>query len=305
MRKTVLFSLVLAVFAAGCGDGNNAGVDIHIVLPDNGFSDKGITGDVSVIDDNGQVERDTTESDVDVVTDAVSTDETVNTDNGEDTATVDAGNDVEDVYVPQCWLGQDQCQPLETTDKKTCETAQIIGRVAFLGGKTYTRLSPDTINENTGGNDDDDNISTSGCPFLGSGDDLWCQSECSDDGKDHFYKVYLMAGDLFSLSITDRLVYEHEDYGYHIDFMLKVYKGDTCPLDREDLMTCVNASDGNKPTVNNVQIKPMTAEEEGWYTIVVDSTDMDEAGTYTISANLFHNSEYEGDWSLCCDFPSP
>lgn len=302
----ILVGTALVASMAGCGGGEEKPGDVLIIVPDYGQSD--VVADSVAVDDEGSVDRDVAGQDLagdgHVVVDAVSdegasdeggTDTTVITDEGEDT--------IEDVG-PQCWLGQDHCMPTSAEDKKTCQTAQIIGRVKALSDNGYFLLNPETINESTGGNGNDDQLDDDDCPLFGDGDDLWCKSVCDDDGRDHFYKVYLLPGDLFSLTINDKLILEHEDYGYHIDFMLKVYKGE-CPLDRQNLISCTNGADrSNVATYNNIQIKPLTAQEEGWYTIVVDSTGDDEAGTYTLEARLFQNGEYSGAWDLCCDFPS-
>ncbi len=238
---------------------------------------------------------------------------------GQDTQTADStGTDlaVEDVAVEDtvqadtatpCWLGEMQCSgPAEQKDGKTCDKAKILTRVMLATDNGIKYGNPDTINELNGGtgNANDDDLSDQGCPLFGEGDDLWCKDACADPGKDHFYQVYLLPGDYFSLNVSDYLIFQHPDYGYHIDFMLKVYKGQ-CPLNRDKLVSCTNAEDKSSvATTNNIQIKPLTEAEAGWYTIVVDSSDIEEAGTYTLTALLFSNSEYTGDWSLCCDFPT-
>lgn len=315
MTKNVVpvVALVLASMV-GCGVGIEHDGDIFIPLPDMMMNDGGQEGVAIDVPPDRQIQPDSIEIDVQDVT--------VGDDGqGHDQGTVDAGQDhgqspdvvktdlVEadviatdsnEIDVPKCWLGQDECQPLESTSRKTCLDAQILGRFNLLyGGITW---NSDTINEASGGNEDDDDLSTKGCPIFGGGDDLWCKSECDDDGPDHFFRVFLVPGDLFSFTVDDHLIYNHPDWGIHIDFMLKVYKTATCPLERESLLHCVNESDGNRPTYNNVQIKPMNESEAGWYTIVIDSTGSDHAGTYSMSASLFQNSEYTGDWSLCCDF---
>lgn len=298
MRFAILFFVLTALFATACGTSIDDGTDVVIVVGDMIQSDLG--RDVAVIGDNGQIDRDVVQDlAVDVAQDTA---DTVASDvGGSDEGPDDNGSDTAEVYVPQCWLGQDQCQPVDSTDRKTCENAQILGRTNLMYGGI--KWNSDTINESTGGNKNDDNLDGD-CPwFPDENDPLWCQSECDDNGLDHFFRVYLVPGDLFSFTVTDLLIFKDPDWGIHIDFMLKVYRGYECPLDMEELLTCVNEKDVNSPTYNNIQIKPMTAEEQGWYTIVLDSTDSEEAGTYTISASLFQNSEYTGEWSLCCDFP--
>jgi len=314
MTKILVLFVALASMV-GCGGGIGVDGDVFIPLPDMWLNDGAGDGLAIDVAPDGQIQPDSVRTDL---PDATSGDEGDNTDEGPVDSGADHGQPPDDVVdndadktdvaatdlnqpdVPRCFLGQDECLPDSSTNRKTCPDAQILGRFTLLNGGIS--WNSDTINENSGGNEDDDDVSTKGCPIFGGGDDLWCKSECDDDGLDHFFRVFLVAGDLFSFTVDDHLIYNHPDWGIHIDFMVKVYRGWTCPLERESLLQCVNQSDGNRPTYNNVQIKPMSESEAGWYTIVIDSTGSDHAGTYSLSASLFQNSEYTGDWNLCCDF---
>ena len=103
------------------------------------------------------------------------------------------------------------------------------------------------------------------------------------------------------MTVNDYAVYK--EFDENIDFMLKVYRGNQCPLDRTTLVSCIDNKHSGSANAESLQIAPMTPEEEGWYTIVLDSDDEQNAGTYSLSARIFKNSEYTGDWSVCCDYP--
>jgi len=294
-------SMLSALAMVGCGDDGGNRTDVLIIVPDSGRTDT-LDTDGFVGDQGG--DRDVSSgddtSDMDVsATDQGGTDTNVN-DSVEPT---DEGQDLIEDAAPRCSLGKAACNSA-SANRMTCATASVLGRVTLSTDNGISGYN-DTINEGVAGgpNKDDDNLDDDGCPGVPDAEDpLWCQSECDDDGPDHFFKVYLIQGDLFSFTVSNWRVVEHPDF-MAIDFMLKVYKGD-CQLDRNNLLSCVNAPiSETQPANNNVQIKPLSEEEEGWYTIVLDSTGSDHAGTYDFEARLFQNSEYTGDWNLCCDYP--
>ncbi len=284
--------------APGCG-GETTPDDVLIIVPDYGQADTG--RDVAGAPDDGQVERDVMDTDVrldsvepaDVFDDHGATDTNVAPDESVDVAP-DAG--------PRCSLGKEACNSA-TGDRMTCGTASTFGRITLSTenavGFTFNTMNV-TSEEQDPVNKDDDNLDGD-CPWIGGSDDLWCQPECDDDGLDHFFRVYLIPGDLFSLSVTDKLVYDQ--YGSNIDFMLKVYRGNDCILGTEKLVSCTNKKSTGSNNVEVLQIKPMTVADAGWYTIVLDGNEAEDSGTYTLAARLFQNSEYTGDWSLCCDYP--
>jgi len=302
-RAAMVVTAALVAAMAGCGGGGEQPGDVLIIVPDYGQAD--VVAD-SVVTDEGSVDRDVSGQDLagdTSVTPDTATDEGAADEGGIDTAvTTDEGVDTMEDVGPRCSLGKAACNSL-SADRKTCDTASVLGRT-ILATDNAVSFTTNTINEDTGGNKNDDELNDDGCPWF-PGDDapLWCQSKCEDAGLDHFMRVYLIPGDYFSLSVSDYLVYDK--YGTNIDFMLKVYRGNACPLDRDVLVSCIDdkgEGDG-RTNIEVVQIKPLTEQEAGWYTIVLDSVNEEHAGTYTLEARLFQNSEYTGEWDLCCDYP--
>lgn len=297
--KLSVLSLVLAM--AGCGDDVGNWNDVLIIVPDSGRTDALVTDGFS--GDQGD------DRDMSVGDDTVDLDVSIPDQGGADTNVndtvepTDEGQDMFEDATPRCSLGKAACNSL-SADRKTCQTASVFGRTTLATdnaiGFTYNTFNM-AHNDDPPNNENDDDLSTKGCPVFGGGDDLWCQSECSDSGLDHHFQVYLIPGDLFTLTVNDSVVYNK--LGENIDFMLKVYRGNQCPLDRTTLISCVDNKHNGSGNTEFIQIAPMTPEEAGWYTIVLDSDDDENAGTYTLSARLFQNSEYTGDWNLCCDYP--
>lgn len=303
MRKLIFVSVLSAtvVVCAGCGGGNEVNNDVLIVIPDYGSVDT--QTDVVSPEDQGNTERDAAPQDTgadavdpaDALEDQGGTDTTVTTDDGMDM--------VEDVG-PRCSLGSEACNSA-SADRKTCDTASVMGRIT-LATDNAINLTTNTLGviqqDDPPTNHNDDELDDDDCPwFPDEGDPLWCQPECADAGLDHFFRVYLVRGDYFSVSVSDYLVYQ--ETGTNIDFMLKVYRGNQCPLGREMLVSCINDKSSGSNNTEVLQIKPLTEEEAGWYTIALDSVDEENAGTYTLQARLFQNSEYTGEWDLCCDYP--
>lgn len=297
--KLSVLSLVLAM--AGCGDDVGNWNDVLIIVPDSGRTDALVTDGFS--GDQGD------DRDMSVGDDTVDLDVSIPDQGGADTNVndtvepTDEGQDMFEDVAPRCSLGKAACNS-SSADRKTCQTASVFGRTILTTDNavafTYNTFNM-AHNDDPPNNDNADDVSTKGCPIFGDGDDLWCKSECSDSGLDHFFQVYLIPGDLFTMTVNDYAVYK--EFDENIDFMLKVYRGNQCPLDRTTLVSCIDNKHSGSANAESLQIAPMTPEEEGWYTIVLDSDDEQNAGTYSLSARIFKNSEYTGDWSVCCDYP--
>ena len=185
-------------------------------------------------------------------------------------ATPDAGP--EDTFVP-CFLGQSECfGGLAGENGKTCATAIGVSRwVASTGG-----VLANPSNEETDNNDD---LPTS------------AGTRCKDSGNDLYYRVYLKAGETFSLLLA---------YHPSIDMMAKIYRGTDCA--DASLMKCLDDNvDGptvgsDPPVDTDAEMDSFVADAEGWYTIVFDGRTSDDMGRHMVRFNLFNC----GDVDCCC-----
>lgn len=144
-----------------------------------------------------------------------------------------------------------------TPNAKKCSTAIVVGRPAAAALATW---SGDTTGD---GNDDD--VSSS----LGS--------SCWDAKYDNFYRIYLIAGESMTATLTPK--------ASSFDAMLKLYKGTGCKAGGDELIACTHSKgDGGVETFTWV------ATSTGWFTVVVDGRmafeeDLDY-GPYTLAIKL-------------------
>ena len=146
-----------------------------------------------------------------------------------------------------------------------CSQAFIVGRTEALA--TFAAAG-DTYQD---GNDDDLNY------FLD-------HSECWDASYDHFYRIYLMVGDVIAATVVPNAT--------EFDVMLKLYDGTECDDDSAGifsandkyLVKCWNDASDNKP-----ESFTWTADKQGWFTVVVDGRQSGEDadwGDYNFTLKL-------------------
>lgn len=166
--------------------------------------------------------------------------------------------------VPNCQV--EGCWTDTGPSAKTCSQAEIVGRTAAEVG-IHSNLSMSWSD----GNDDD----------LPSG----LGSECWDAKYDQFYRIYLLAGETLSVSLTQ--------VDWDFDPMMKLYKGTQCKTNWEtDLIGCYQSGyDGGDESLSYV------AETDGWYTIVIDGRHASDPGEgpFTLNVSLACN-----DAGCCC-----
>lgn len=127
---------------------------------------------------------------------------------------------------------------------------------------------------NAGNNDDLDS------PLFGG------DSDCYDAKYDHFYKIYLFAGESMTVTVSpmDQL----------FDVMVKLYQGTECDSNADSVIDCYNNAGDTKP-----EQLSFTATVDGWITIVVDGRiafdDDWDFGQYSIAVKLTCNQA-----DCCC-----
>lgn len=164
---------------------------------------------------------------------------------------------------PPCNVGEEPCFGI-VADGKTCATAHGVGRFpTILNGY---RSNPDTADS---GNDDD----------LDGG--------CWDAGNDVFYRIWLRPGELLNVQMIN---------DPSIDMNLKAYRGTACAADPGSLLACRDDDrDVGQYEGENLQL---TADAEGWYTIVLDGATQDDAGKHVIDFALLNLDDPDG----CCPY---
>jgi hypothetical protein len=161
------------------------------------------------------------------------------------------------------------------SDGEKCADAKIVGRL--VASNTFS------ASEDTSYDDNDDDLNY----FFGN-------SECWDASYDHFYRIYLMAGESIEVTLNPNEP--------SFDAMLKLYTGTECDengagvfADNDKyLIQCWNDDSNGEPEGFNY-----TVQEEGWYTVVVDGrqTGEDEDyGEYDFTLKLFCTED-----TCCCE----
>ena len=175
--------------------------------------------------------------------------------------------------IPDC-IAPGGCSSDHSESGKKCSEAWLVGRVDAKGTAHFEK---DTYQES---NDDDLNY------FLD-------HSECWDASYDHFYRLYLFAGETIAVLLTPKEA--------AFDAMLKLYTGTECDEDGAGifssndkyLIQCWNDDGDGDPENFSYQIP-----EEGWYTIVVDgrqSGEDEDWGVYELDITLTCNQD-----NCCC-----